>query len=509
MEAYLQYRAFTPSFKPTHAPIVEGKEEEALKTLASSPLIYVTFDENDARNPQNWSKTYKTFVIGLLAFLTLSLTFASSVSSAAEQGMMEEFGCSQIAATAATSMFLIGMGVGAMPMAPLSELYGRLPIYLITILLATVFEIACAVAPNVPALLILRFIAGVWSTTPLSNSGGSLNDVGDPVLRTIALPLFTTAGFTGPCLGPIIGGFLAENANYGWRWCYWVTAIWNAVAFLSCFFFMPETLAPALLKFKAINYRKATGEHTWRAPIEDESLRKLTVKYLQRPFKMLAIEPVVQFFVAYLLIVYIVLYGYFDAYPIIFGQHGISGGKGGLMFVPVMLGFLILLGINFIHFERYKGLAEDAKKGIERRGIHEGRVEPEERLVPLMGCAIFFPAGMFWFAWTSGVHFNFWVPMMSGLIFGIGLLSIFQGSTQYMIDAYGPMAASALAGSTLIRYVGAGLVILAFPTMYNNLGDQWATSLCAFLGLALTPIPFIFYLIGHKVRSKCRFTVRY
>lgn len=224
--------------------------------------------------------------------------------------------------------------------------------------------------------------------------------MGDPVLRTIALPLFTTAGFTGPCLGPIIGGFLAENTNYGWRWCYWVTAIWNAAAFLLCFFFMPETLAPALLKFKAINYRKATGEQIWRAPIEDESLRKLTVKYLQRPFKMLAIEPVVQFFVAYLLsvcwiiscwmasfadvitVVYIVLYGYFDAYPIIFGQHGISGGKGGLMFVPVMVGFLILLGINFVHFERYKGLAEDAKKRIERRGIHEGRVEPEERLIP-------------------------------------------------------------------------------------------------------------------------------
>ncbi|XAO21400.1 hypothetical protein I312_100149 [Cryptococcus bacillisporus CA1280] len=509
MEAYFQYRSFTPSSKPAHqAPIIEGKEEEALETPVS-PLIFVTFDENDPRNPQNWSKAYKTFVIGLLAFLTLSLTFASSVSSAAERGMMEEFGCSQVAATAATSMFLIGMGVGAMPMAPLSELYGRLPVYLLTILLATVFEIACAVAPNVSALLILRFIAGVWSTTPLSNSGGSLNDVGDPVLRTIALPLFTTAGFTGPCLGPIIGGFLTENVNYGWRWCYWVTAIWNAAAFLSCFFFMPETLAPALLKFKAINYRKATGEHIWRAPIEDESMRKLTIKYLQRPFKMLAIEPVVQFFVAYLLVVYIVLYGYFDAYPIIFGQHGISGGKGGLMFVPVMIGFLILLGINFVHFERYKGLAEDAKRGIERRGIREGRVEPEERLVPLMGCAVFFPVGMFWFAWTSGLQFNFWIPMMSGLIFGIGLLSIFQGATQYMIDAYGPMAASALAGSTLVRYAVTGLVILAFPTMYDNLGDQWATSLCAFLGLVLTPVPFVFYFVGHKVRSKCRFTVCY
>lgn len=87
-------------------------------------------------------------------------------------------------------------------------------------------------------------------------------------------------------------------------------------------------------------------------------------------------------------VVYIVLYGYFDAYPIIFGQHGISGGKGGLMFVPVMIGFLILLGINFVHFERYKGLAEDAKRGIERRGIREGRVEPEERLVPRKFCRI-------------------------------------------------------------------------------------------------------------------------
>lgn len=121
MEAYFQYRSFTPSSKPAHqAPIIEGKEEEALETSVS-PLIFVTFDENDPRDPQNWSKAYKTFVIGLLAFLTLSLTFASSVSSAAERGMMEEFGCSQVAATAATSMFLIGMGVGAMPMAPLSE----------------------------------------------------------------------------------------------------------------------------------------------------------------------------------------------------------------------------------------------------------------------------------------------------------------------------------------------------------------------------------------------------
>ncbi|KAK8870073.1 hypothetical protein IAR55_000643 [Kwoniella newhampshirensis] len=504
MEAFFQYRSFAPKTRPTHEQVHESALEEP------KPLtVYVKFDPDDARNPLNWSILYKTFVIAQLAFLTLGLTFSSSVSSAAERGMMQEFGCGQLAATAGTSCFLIGMGVGAMPMAPLAELYGRLPVYLITILLASLFEVGSALAPNTAGLLILRFIAGFFSTTPLSNAGGTLNDVGDPLLRTLALPLFSTAGFAGPVLGPVIGGYVAQNPSYGWRWCYWVCAIWNAASFLLCFFFMPETLAPALLKFKAVKYRQVTGEDCWRASIEDESLKKLTPKYMKRPFQMLAREPVVQFFIIYLTVVYTVLYGFFDAYPIVFAKHGLSGGKLGLMFLPIIVGFMILMMFNFLHYARYRGLTRDAKVGgIKRRGIHDGKVEPEERLVPLMFAAICFPAGLFWFAWTSGPQFNFWVPMMSGLIFGIGLLSIFQGSMQYMIDAYGPYASSAMAASTLVRYSVPGLVILAFPTMYERLGDQWAASLFGFIAVVLTPVPFVFYIYGHRVRANCQYTVR-
>lgn len=183
----------------------------------------------------------------------------------------------------------------------LNEVYGRLPVYVGTIFLATIFEIACAVSPNAPALLILRFIGGLVSSAPLSNAGGTLNDIGNNVSRTIMLPLFTTCGFVGPVMGPIIGGFLVENEAYGWRWCYWVTAIWNGIAFLLVAFLMPETLAPALLKLKAQRYRQLSGESNWRARVEDESLKEATLRALKRPFKMLAVEPVVQFFILYLL----------------------------------------------------------------------------------------------------------------------------------------------------------------------------------------------------------------
>lgn len=202
-------------------------------------------------------------------------------------------------------------------------MYGRLPVYVVTVGLAAVFQLAAAVAPNITALIVLRFIAGLLSSAPLSNAGGfqrlsrshatargeneaddtraggTLNDIGNPIVRTLALPLFTTCGFVSPSISPLIGGFLATS-NLGWRWCYYLCAIWNAGAFVIVAVFMPETLAPALLKLKAMRLRKLTGDGRWRARVEDESLVQATGRALKRPFVMLAVEPVVQFFVAYI-----------------------------------------------------------------------------------------------------------------------------------------------------------------------------------------------------------------
>lgn len=53
-----------------------------------------------------------------------------------------------------------------------------------------------------------------------------------------------------------------------------------------------------------------------------------------------------------------------------------------------------------------------------------------------------------------------------------------------------------------------GIIILAFPDMYDDLGARWATSIFAILGAVLTPVPFVFYLYGRRVRERCQFTVR-
>jgi hypothetical protein len=41
--------------------------------------------------------------------------------------------------------------------------------------------------------------------------------------------------------------------------------------------------------------------------------------------------------------------------------------------------------------------------------------------------------------------------------------------------------------------------------MYQKLGDQWASSLLAFLTVAMMPFPYLFFKYGKKIRSKSRF----
>jgi hypothetical protein len=60
------------------------------------------------------------------------------------------------------------------------------------------------------------------------------------------------------------------------------------------------------------------------------------------------------------------------------------------------------------------------------------------------------------------------------------------------------------AGSMLRSFFGAAFPLFT-TQMYTNLGDQWASSVPAFLALACVPIPFLFFKYGPKIRSKCKY----
>jgi hypothetical protein len=168
---------------------------------------------NDPRNPMSFSPVLKWFLTFVVAVATLAVAMISSAYTGGIVEMMAEFHMGQEVATLGVSLFVVGFAVGPLMWAPLSELFGRQILFIITYAALTAFNGGCAGAQNSWTLIIMRFFAGAFGSSPLTNAGGIIADMFQAADRGLAMSLFAAAPFLGPSLGPVIGGFLGMNAG--------------------------------------------------------------------------------------------------------------------------------------------------------------------------------------------------------------------------------------------------------------------------------------------------------
>jgi MFS family permease len=60
-----------------------------------------------------------------------------------------------------------------------------------------VFNIPCALAPNIGTLLVSRFFAGLFASSPLTLAGGTISDIWETKERGFAIALFAAAPYSG------------------------------------------------------------------------------------------------------------------------------------------------------------------------------------------------------------------------------------------------------------------------------------------------------------------------
>ena len=132
----------------------------------------------------------------------------------------------------------------------------------------------------------------------------------------------------------------------------------------------------------------------------------------------------------------------------------------------------------------------------------------ENRRLPLacLGGPLY-AAAVFWLGWSANRGTHWIVPMVAGLPFGIGFLLIFMALINYLADAYGIYAASAMAAASTTRSVCGAVLPLATKPMYDKLGIHWATSLLGFLSVGAALIPWFFIKYGGSIRSRSQFAL--
>lgn len=357
-------------------------------------------------------------------------------------------------------------------------------------------------AQNIQTMLIARFFDGLAGSAFLSVAGGTVGDLFNREQLQAPMMIYTASPFIGPSLGPLIGGFINQYIN--WRWTFYVLLIWSGGMLASIVMFVPETYHPIMLKKKAQKMRKDTGEERWKAPLEKstKSIPRTILNSLYRPFQLLLLEPMCLNLCLFSSILLGVLYLFFGAFSLVFTtNHGFTISQVGLSFLGIFCGMILGISTDPFWHKNYVRLIRNREEATGE----VGGSEPEYRLPPAILGAVLVPIGLFWFGWSTYSYVHWIVPIIGSAIFGMGTLLVFSGIFTFLVDAYPLYAASALAANSFARSSFAAAFPLFGVQMYNKLGYQWATSLLAFLTVAMMPFPYIFFRWGKQIRGKSRF----
>jgi MFS family permease len=408
-------------------PGVKQKEIIDANGVSRTVLVVGWESHQDPTNPHNYSLATRITATLIVSALGFAVGAASSIESAVLPQNSAALGVSEVVASLATGIYLLGFAAGSLVSGPLSEIVGRNAVYLASLTLFMIFIMASGLAPNIGAQLAFRFLAGVFGCPPLTCAGGTIADLWNPLEKTLTFPLYAITSFGGPVLGPLIASYMGQG-TLSWRWTNWIMLIMSGLVMALIVLLQPETYGPLLLKWKAKHYRKLTGDNRYRSEMDMQKIALFSriTNACIRQFTLTVHEPIILFIALYMTVIYIVLFTFFDGYPFIFEEvYGVSQGITNVIWIAMYVGIaLASLWVPVVYSWTKKEFAAVSTSPMTEGSLEGNATEtegsssddessrkshptrPENRLWFAMLGAPLIPIGLFWMGWTDYVRTN-------------------------------------------------------------------------------------------------------
>jgi MFS transporter, DHA1 family, multidrug resistance protein len=156
--------------------------------------------------------------------------------------LAEDLNASASAAQLSITACLVGLALGQLVAGPLSDRLGRRRPLIVGLVGFVLASVACALAPSVGVLVVLRFIQGLAGAAGLVISRAIARDLySGRALMIFFSRLILVAGLA-PVIAPILGGQLSRVMS--WRGIFGVLAGFGAVLLLAGWLGLKETLPP-------------------------------------------------------------------------------------------------------------------------------------------------------------------------------------------------------------------------------------------------------------------------
>ncbi|SMQ45510.1 unnamed protein product [Zymoseptoria tritici ST99CH_3D7] len=477
----------------------DSPKEHELTVLSSqipSEDFLVRFAEGDSDDPRQWNRRTKWAATLTLSAQGFNRIMISTIMAPGIPAIATDLNMTTLDATMALSAYVLATAFGPLVIGPLSEVYGRKNVIHITNIWFLAWNLVCGFANSKGLLIASRLLAGFGASAVYTVAYGVLADIWPNEQRGRSLSLYLLIPLTGAAIGPIVGGFIVEYTT--WRWMFWSTTIFQAVAEIVTLPIVYETYAPLLLHRKAEKLREDTGDfryHTANEMTNNRSAMGVLAMSLTRPLRLLIFHPTIQIQAILGGLNYGLLYFALASFSHLFVNQ---------YHQPVSISSLhyIALATGEIAGAQFCGPSMDyLYKVLTRRP--GGRSSPELRIPLLIPSALLTPLGFLLYGWAAQFRLPWIVVDIGAAILTMGMQVFTTVLRAYVMDSYPEHVSSASAATQFLS----SMLAFAFPlfadSMYAALGYGWGNSLLAFLSLGISvPSSLILWNFGARLRAK-------
>lgn len=394
-------------------------------------------------------------------------------------------------------MYILGLAFGPMSLAPLSEYFGRRPVYIFAYGTFLVLLLATTFVESLVPFLVLRLLSGYFSSTTISNFGGTIADLWHHNDTGPAMSWFLWAATGGSPTGFVLFSFIAHGRTWHdvFRVMFFIClSFW--IILVIALYSLGETRHSVILLKRVNRLRQASGNNEVETPdgIKQRGPKQLFGTALARPFQFLATEAIVQFCALYNGFLYGLSFLFNGAFHMIFGPNGYGYDTIGIgiCFMGIVFGICFGLFTNIFQERHYQ-------RQVAKAGQHD---VPEARVYHSKLAAIVLPISLLTFAFTANPAVHPFFPVLASAFWGWSFYCLILMTLTYTEDAYKTYSASGLAGVGLVRNLaGAGFPLVG-RSLFLSIGTRNACLVLTGLAALLAPIPFVLEKHGVSLRKR-------
>jgi multidrug resistance protein len=406
------------------------------------------------------------------------------------------------------TVYLVFQGLSPMLWGPLSDRYGRRPVFLgcLTILVASSIGLALCPTDSFWLLLFLRCFQSGGSASTIALGAGVIGDIAMSKERGGYFGMFNLGPMLAPCIAPAAGGALSQSL--GWRSIFWFIVIMVAVCLIFIALFLPETLraiagngsipVPRHLRpiIPIVGSTKSSSKSPPTDDLPDAPTSPPPPRKSVNPFPLFTYPDVVVL-LSFTGLVYAVNYtitatissSFATLYP------SLSETALGLCYLPTGAGMILGSTLTGKMLD-WQYASIKAKTSDETFTIEYARL----RLMPVY-LSVFVACVLGW-GWCLHAHSPIAVPLVLGVVLGFTSMGILNTTMTLNIDILQTRSSGATACTNLVRCSLAAVLVSTIERMEGKLGVGWTYTFWAGICAMLLPLMLLEMRMGPKWRRR-------